>query len=250
MDSFSLADVSCLLWGPGDGATCSPSPPSSLINRMLEEIWVCHLLPGLGRVGLLGQQTRPCIQDATSLPRAAGAGGASVPTGSSLPESHVLSTLLPDGGMGEGLTLWSSESWTEKNKQHNYIKCLVEGLAPSGFAGHINQSRLVPAGLLVCVCAQLRLTLCNPIDCNPPRLLCLWDSPGENTGVGCHFLLLGNLPHPGIELASSVAPALAGSFVSTEPPGKPAGFLTFLKFSLKWVYLDLSPLSMMKKARN
>lgn len=72
---------------------------------MLEEISVCHLLPGLGRVELLGQQTRPCIQDATSLPRAAGAGGASVPPGSSLPESHVLSTLLPDGGMGEGLTL-------------------------------------------------------------------------------------------------------------------------------------------------
>ena len=23
----------------------------------------------------------------------------------------------------------------------------------------------------------------------PTRLLCPWDSPGENTGVGCHFLL-------------------------------------------------------------
>ena len=23
------------------------------------------------------------------------------------------------------------------------------------------------------------------------RLLCLWDSPGKNTGVGCHFLLQG-----------------------------------------------------------
>ena len=27
---------------------------------------------------------------------------------------------------------------------------------------------------------------CNPMDC---RLLCPWDFPGENTGVGCHFLL-------------------------------------------------------------
>ena len=25
----------------------------------------------------------------------------------------------------------------------------------------------------------------------PTRLLCLWDSPGENTGVGCHALLQG-----------------------------------------------------------
>ena len=23
----------------------------------------------------------------------------------------------------------------------------------------------------------------------PNRLLCTWDSPGKNTGVGCHFLL-------------------------------------------------------------
>ena len=26
------------------------------------------------------------------------------------------------------------------------------------------------------------------------RLLCLWDSPGKNTGVGCHFLFQGNFP--------------------------------------------------------
>jgi len=26
---------------------------------------------------------------------------------------------------------------------------------------------------------------------NPARLLCPWDFPGKNTGVGCHFLLLG-----------------------------------------------------------
>ena len=27
------------------------------------------------------------------------------------------------------------------------------------------------------------------MDCSLPRLLCPWDSPGKNTGVGCHFLL-------------------------------------------------------------
>ena len=37
---------------------------------------------------------------------------------------------------------------------------------------------------------QLCLTLCNPIDgWQPTRLRCPWDSPGKNTGVGCHFLL-------------------------------------------------------------
>ena len=33
-------------------------------------------------------------------------------------------------------------------------------------------------------------TLCNPIDVwQPTRLPHPWDSPGKNTGVGCHFLL-------------------------------------------------------------
>ena len=32
---------------------------------------------------------------------------------------------------------------------------------------------------------QSSSTLCNPIDGSPPG----WDSPGKNTGVGCHFLL-------------------------------------------------------------
>ena len=32
-------------------------------------------------------------------------------------------------------------------------------------------------------------TLCNPIDSSPPGSPRPWDSPGKNTGVGCHFLL-------------------------------------------------------------
>ena len=31
-------------------------------------------------------------------------------------------------------------------------------------------------------------TLCDPIDSSPPGSR-PWDSPGKNTGVGCHFLL-------------------------------------------------------------
>ena len=32
---------------------------------------------------------------------------------------------------------------------------------------------------------------CNPMECDGIRLLCPWDSPGKNIGVGCHFLLQG-----------------------------------------------------------
>ena len=37
----------------------------------------------------------------------------------------------------------------------------------------------------------------------PARLLCPWDFPGKNTGVGCPFLQ-GDLPDPGIEPISPV----------------------------------------------
>ena len=49
-------------------------------------------------------------------------------------------------------------------------------------------------------------------------MLCPWDFLGKNTGMGCHFLLRGGLPNPGIE---PMLPALAGGFFTTEPPGKP-----------------------------
>ena len=39
----------------------------------------------------------------------------------------------------------------------------------------------------------------------PARLLCPWDSPGQNTGVGCHALLQGIFPtqgRPSLSVAS------------------------------------------------
>ena len=52
----------------------------------------------------------------------------------------------------------------------------------------------------------------------PSRLLCPWDVQGKIIRVGCHFLLRGGLPSPGIKLSS---PALAGGFFITETPEKP-----------------------------
>ena len=39
--------------------------------------------------------------------------------------------------------------------------------------------------------AQSCPTLCNPMDCSPTGLSVHGDSPGKNTGVGCHTLLQG-----------------------------------------------------------
>ena len=40
-----------------------------------------------------------------------------------------------------------------------------------------------------CSVVQSCLTLCNPYGLQPTRVLCPWDFPGKNTGVGCHCLL-------------------------------------------------------------
>ena len=64
-------------------------------------------------------------------------------------------------------------------------------------------------------CAQTCPTPCNPMDHSPPFLpLCPWESPEH----GVPFPPPGDLPNPGMEPAS---PAVAGGFLTTEPPGKP-----------------------------
>ena len=42
---------------------------------------------------------------------------------------------------------------------------------------------------VLCFIAQSHLTVRDPHGLQPTRLLCPWDSPGKNTGVGCHVLL-------------------------------------------------------------
>ena len=50
----------------------------------------------------------------------------------------------------------------------------------------------------------------------PARLLCPWDSPGTNTGVGCHFLLQGIFPTQ----EPLMSPALAGRVFTTSTTWK------------------------------
>ena len=43
-------------------------------------------------------------------------------------------------------------------------------------------------------------TLCDPMDCSPPGSSGHGDSPGKNTGLGCHFLIQGIFPIQGSNL--------------------------------------------------
>ena len=64
---------------------------------------------------------------------------------------------------------------------------------------------------------QSYLILCDPMDCSPPGS----PVPGIlQARVGYHFFLQGNLPDPGIKTWFPEAPALAGGFFTTEPPGE------------------------------
>ena len=58
-------------------------------------------------------------------------------------------------------------------------------------------------------------------------LLCPWNSPGKNTRVGSHSLLLGDLFNPGIK------PSLLyyRQSLPSEPPGKPRRWALFMPTS-------------------
>ena len=53
------------------------------------------------------------------------------------------------------------------------------------------------------------------------RLLCPWDSPGKNTGVGCYALLQGTFQTQGTEPESLTTPALAGGSLPLVYLGSP-----------------------------
>ena len=61
------------------------------------------------------------------------------------------------------------------------------------------------------------------------RLLCPWDSPGQNTGVGCHALLQGIFSTQG----SNLGLPHCRRILPPEPPGKPVHINNY--FIYKWI---------------
>ena len=59
---------------------------------------------------------------------------------------------------------------------------------------------------IVCACTRAKLllscpTLCDPMGCSLPGFSVHGDSPGKNTGVGCHALLQRIFPTQGLNLS-------------------------------------------------
>ena len=63
-------------------------------------------------------------------------------------------------------------------------------------------------------CAQSCATPYGPMDYIAHQLLCLWNFPGKNTQLGCHFLLKGIFPTQGFN-PSLASPVLASRFFTT-----------------------------------
>ena len=61
--------------------------------------------------------------------------------------------------------------------------------------------------------------LLRPHGLQPARLLCPWDSPGTNTGVGCHALLQEIFPTQGLNPG---LPHCRQIFLLSELPEKPS----------------------------
>ena len=88
----------------------------------------------------------------------------------------------------------------------------------------------------VCLCVSVCVSVCvhaHPMDYSPIRLLCPWDSPGKNTGVGCQALLQG------IFLTQRSNPGLLcllhwqAGYLPLVPPGKPQALpVSFCNFSI------------------
>ena len=82
---------------------------------------------------------------------------------------------------------------------------LGSGISPGG--GHVNRkshrvwnhwatkrsTAPVTCSGHACFVASIVFDTLWPHGLQPTRLLCPWDSPGKNNGVGCHILLQGNL---------------------------------------------------------
>ena len=76
---------------------------------------------------------------------------------------------------------------------------------------------ICPRGTCVCAVASVVFDSMWPYGaCESP---CPWDSPGKNTGVGCHALLQ-DLSDPGIKPASPVSLALQVDSLPLAAPRK------------------------------
>ena len=92
----------------------------------------------------------------------------------------------------------------QKEKSRSWMRILTLQRHSKKYMQEVNclLRRIMKVKVLV---TQLCPIISNPMDSN----LCPWNSPGKNTGTGCHSLHSGDLPDPEIK---THIPFIAGRF--------------------------------------
>ena len=98
----------------------------------------------------------------------------------------------------------------------------------------------IMAGILTLMCmhacsvALVVFHSLRPYGFYPVRLLCPWNSPDKNTGVGCHALLQGIFPTQGSNPRLLRLLHWEADSLPTEPRGKPVDLATWRYMAFPW----------------
>ena len=136
---------------------------------------------------------------------------------------------------------WKEKWYRRMGNYRNYFSeiCLY---FPGGAVVETPYSQCKISGFNHCLCipssvASIVSNSVWPYGLQPTRLLCPWDSPGKNTGVGCHALLQRIFPTLGSNprLMSFYLHWQVGS-LPLAPPGKPQSLVRELETTCRnWV---------------
>ena len=88
-------------------------------------------------------------------------------------------------------------NWRQSKYQW-VIKQIMEYSCNRILLNNTNKLLVYMTTFCCCLVTKSRLTLLWPYGLKTSRVLCLWDFPGKNTGVGCYFLLQGIFPTQGL----------------------------------------------------
>jgi len=107
---------------------------------------------------------------------------------------------------------WTQLKWLSTHVVFVFVWLILLSIKPSNFIHVVENDRIsfliseqysimymcMYIYVYLCVCAfsvtQSCSTICDPMGCSLPGSSVHGDSPGKNTGVGCHFLLQGIFP--------------------------------------------------------
>ena len=102
------------------------------------------------------------------------------------------------GGFPSNPHLQSSSLYNQVQNVLNENRLLPETLSKNINGHHLNTVAACNVdNAVLCLVTHQCPTLCDPMDCSPPGSSVHGDSPGKNTGVGCHALLQGIFPTQG-----------------------------------------------------